>query len=184
MSPELAVIARMVSGTRFSPTRGSSARVPPVQGGRETAGIQLACALSQFTYRITLAAIQAARDDGQGYDSPEYEQMSGAAIDVGAACLNLIDAIHPRSLSTADPEMLMIYLRDRRTIKAPPAGRVHDLAEVLTVWTGDVAREIQSANALMLDSSAPDIALAPLERAIISCIDLALLGCLYAPSPR
>jgi hypothetical protein len=185
MSTELAIITRMVSGTRFSPTRRNSARVPVVGATREAASIQLACALSQFTYRITLAAIQAARDDGQGYDSPEYEQMSTAVIDVGAACLDLINAIHPGSLSTVDPEMLMIYLRDRRIIKEPPAGEVHDLAVVLGVWTGDVAREIQSANELILGGpSAPDMALAPLERAIISCIDLALLGCLYAPSPR
>jgi hypothetical protein len=182
MDIELGIITRMVSGTRFS--RWSSTYAPTARAIRETAAIQLACALSQFTYRITLAAIQAARDHGQGCDSPEYEQMSIAAIDVGAACLDLINAIRPGLLSTVDPEMLMVHLRDRRTIKAPPAGEVHDLAVVLAVWTGDVAREIQSANELMLGPNAPDTALAALERAIASCVDLALLGGLCAPSPR
>ncbi len=174
----------MVSGTRSSSDHWSSTCAPTTGTARETAAIQLACALSQFTYRITLAAVQAARDDGQGCDSPEYQQMSIAAIDVGAACLNLINAIRPGLLSTVDPEMLMVHLRDRRTIKAPPTGELHDLAVVLTVWTGDVAREIQTANELILSSDSPDTALAPLERAIASCVDLALLGGLYAPSPR
>jgi hypothetical protein len=178
------IIIRMVSGTHMSIIRPGSTYAPTAGTVRETAAIRLVCALSQFTHRMTLAGIQAARDDGQGRDGPEYEQMSIAAIDVGAACLGLIDAIRPGLLSSVDAEMLMVHLRDRRTIKAPPAGELHDLAMVLAVWTGDVAREVQDANELILSSDSPDMALAALERAIASCIDLALLGGLYAPSPR
>lgn len=184
MDAERDIIIRMVSGTHLSVVRRASAYAPTAGTARETAAIRLACALSQFTYRMTLAGVQAARDDRQGQDGPEYEQMSIAAIDVGAACLGLIDAIHPGLLSTVDAEMLMVHLRDRRTAKAPPAGELHDLATVLAVWTGDVAREVQDANELILSSDSPDTALAALERAIASCVDLALLGGLYAPSPQ
>jgi hypothetical protein len=179
------IIIRMLGGTQSPPDRRGSICAPTAGTAREAAAIQLACALSQFAYRMTLAGVQAARDDRQGCDGPEYEQMSIAAIDVGAACLDQIKAIRPGLLSTEDAEMLMVHLRDQRTIKAPPVGELHDLAMVLAVWTGDVAREIQNANELMLssDSDSPDMALAALERAIASCVDLALLGGLLAPNP-
>jgi hypothetical protein len=184
MDAEQDIIIQMLSGRQAPPDCRGSTGAPTVGTAHETAAVQLVCALSQFAYRMTLAGVRAARDDRQGCDGPEYEQMSIAAIDVGAACLDMIEAIRPSLLSTEDAEMLMVHLRDQRTIKAPPAGELHDLATVLTVWTGDVAREVQDANELMLSSDSPDMAVAALERAITSCVDLALLGRLWTLSPR
>jgi hypothetical protein len=177
MDPECETITRMLSGRRSLPDQLAA------ESGRETTVLLLAGALARFAHRMMLAGISAAEGKLENED-PEYQQMSIAAIDVGAACLGLLDAIRPDLLSAVDAELLMVHLRDRRTIKAPPAGEFHDLATVLGVWTGDVAREIHDACELLLSTDAPDMALPALERAIVSCVDLALLGSLCAGAQR
>ncbi len=185
MSAEHEIITRMVSGWRCLPDRHGLACHHQAEdaregGTRETATIQLACALSQFSYRIVLAGVQAARDDCPRDDGPEYLQLSIAAIDVGAACLGLLNAIRPDLMSAMDAEMLMVHLNEQRIAKGPPAGELYDPAMVLVVWSGDVAREIQGAGELLLGSNSPDMAIAALERAVASCVDVALLGELRA----
>lgn len=83
-------------------------------------------------------------------------------------------------MSAMDAEMLMVHLSAQRIAKGPPAGELYDPATVLTVWSGEVAREIQSAGELLLSSDSPDMAIAALERAVASCVDVALLGELRA----
>lgn len=68
--------------------------------------------------------------------------------------------------------------------KAPPVGEFHDLATVLGVWTGDVAREIHDTCELLLSTDTSDMALPAIERTIVSCVDLALLGSLHACPQR
>jgi hypothetical protein len=173
MDAECEIITRMLSGRRS--LDGELA----AESGRETMVLLLAGALARFAHRMMLAGIAAAEGRLETED-PEYQQMSIAAIDVGAACLGLLDAIRPGLLNGVDAEMLMVHLRDRRTVKAPPAGGFHDLATVLGVWTGDVAREVHDACDLLLGTNAPDMVLPAIERAIVSCVDLALLGSLHA----
>lgn len=172
MDAECEIITRMLSGRRSLPDQFAAAT------GREAASLRLAGALARFAHRMMLAGIAAAEGNLEPED-PEYQQMSIAAIDVGAACLGVLDVIRPGLLSGVDAEMLMVHLRDRRIAKTPPAGAFHDLATVLGVWTGDVSREIDDACERLLSTDAPDMALPAIERAIISCVDLALLG-----SPR
>jgi hypothetical protein len=172
MGAEREIIIRMLNGRRPLPDQLATVT------DREAAVLLLADAQARFAHRMTLAGIRAAEHQLEDGD-PEYEQLSIAAIDVGAACLGLIDLIRPGLLQAVDAEMLMVHLRERRTPKAPPAGEFHDLATVLGVWTGDVAREIHDACGHLLRESASDMVLPAIERAIISCVDLALLG-----SPR
>lgn len=172
MGAEREIIIRMLNGRCPLPDRLATVT------GREAAVLLLADAQARFAHRMTLAGIRAAEHQLEDGD-PEYEQLSIAAVDLGAACLGLIDLIRPGLLHAVDAEMLMVHLCERRTPKAPPAGEFHDLATVLGVWTGDVAREIHDACGHLLRASASDMALPAIERAIISCVDLALLG-----SPR
>jgi hypothetical protein len=167
----------MVSGAR-SPLGQLDA-----EAGRETAVLVLAGALARFAHRMMMLGIGAAEGKLED-ENPECQQMSIAAIDLGAACLGLHDAIRPGLLSAMDAEMLTGHLRARRTAKAPPAGEFHDLATVLAVWTGDVAREIHDVCELLMGTGAPDMALAALERASVSCVDLALLDSLCACAQR
>ena len=173
MDAECEIIARMLSGGR-SPLGQLDAKT-----GRETAVLFLAGALARFAHRMMLVGIGGAKRNLEA-EGPECQQMSIAAIDLGAACLGLHDAIRPGLLSAMDGEMLTVHLRDRRTAKAPPVGEFHDLTTVLAVWTGDVAREIHDVCELLLSTAAPDMAVAALDRAIVSCVDLALLGSLCA----
>jgi hypothetical protein len=177
MDAEREIITRMLSGRRSFPDELAAAT------GREATSLVLAAALARFAHRMMLAGIAAAESNLEPAD-PECEQMSIAAIDVGAACLGLLDVIRPGLVSGVDAEMLMVHLRDRRIVKTPPAGEFHDLARVLGVWTGDVAREIDDACELLLNTDTPAMALPAIERAIVSCIDLALLGNLRAYTQR
>lgn len=172
MNAECEIITRMFSGSRSLPDQLAEAN------GCEAASLLLAGALARFAQRMMLVGIAAAEGNLEPED-PEYQQMSIAAIDVGAACLGVLDVIRPGLLRGVDAEMLMVHLRDRRIAKTPPAGEFHDLAMVLGVWTGDVAREIDDACELLLSTDTPSMALPAIERAIVSCVDLALLG-----SPR
>jgi hypothetical protein len=183
MDAERDILTRMLSGTRSSRSRRRSSDVSTAASARESAVIQLVSAVSQFTDR-TLPAVRAARDDCRSDEPPGHELVSIAAIDVGAACLALMRALRPGLLSAEDVEMLMVQLREQRTIKAPPAGELHDRATVLRTWAGDVVRQIHDASELMLSSDMPDLVLAPLERAVASCVDVALLGGLLAPSAQ
>ena len=173
MDPEREIITRMLSGRRSLPDELAA------ETGHQAAVLHLAGALAGFAYRMMLADVAAAEGKLEAED-PEYQQMSIAAIDVGAACLDLLDAIRPGLLSAVDAEMLMVHLGDRRIAKAPPPGEFHDLATVLGVWTGDVAREIQDACEALLSTGAPDMASPAIERALVSCVDVALLGSLHA----
>jgi len=177
MDAEYDIITRMLSGRRSLPDQLAEAT------GRETASLLLAGALARFAHRMTLVGIAAAEGNLESED-PEYQQMSIAAIDVGAACLGVLDVIRPGLLSGVDAEMLLVHLRDRRIAKTPPAGEFHDLATVLGVWTGDVAREIDEACELLLNTDIPAMTLPAIERAIVSCVDLALLGNLRAYTQR
>lgn len=171
MDAEREIITRMLSGRR------SLSDELAADSGRETVVLLLADAQASFSHRMMLAGIVAAEGTLENEES-EYEQMSIAAIDLGAACLGLLDAIQPGLLRAVDVEMLIVHLGDRRTAKAPPADEFHDLATVLGVWTGDVAREIHDVCERLLSTDAPDSALPAIERAIMSCVDLALLGSL------
>jgi hypothetical protein len=177
MDAEYEIIARMLSGRSSLPDQFAAAT------GREVTSLFLAGALARFAYRMLLAGIGAAEGKLEPED-PEYQQMSIAAIDVGASCLGVLDVIRPGLLSGVDAEMLLVQLRDRRIAKAPPAGEFHDLATVLGVWTGDVTREIHNACERLLSTDAPDMALPAIERAIVSCVDLALLGSPHACAQR
>jgi hypothetical protein len=176
MDAECEIITRMLSGRRSLPDELAA------ETGRETTVLLLSGALAGFAQWMMLAGIAAAEGKLETED-PEYLQMSIAAIDVGAACLGLLDAIRP-SLLAMDAELLMVHLRDRRTVKTPPVGEFHDLATVLGAWTGDVAREIQDACEMLLSTDSPDMAIAAIERAIVSCVDLALLGSSRACAQR
>jgi hypothetical protein len=178
MDAECEVITRMLNGKLSLSDEFATAET-----GCETTVLVLAGALARFAHRMMLAGIAAA-EGNMKTDDPEYQQMSIAAIDVGAACFGVLDAIRPDLLSGVDAEMLLVHLRDRRTLKAPPRGEFHDLATVLGVWTGDVAREIHDACEILLRTDAPDMALAAIERTIMSCIDVALLGSLPACAQR
>lgn len=173
MDAEREIITRMLSGARSAPREFAA------ETGHQAAVLRLAGALAGFAHRMMLAGVAAAEDKLEAED-PEYQQMSIAAIDVGAACLDLLGSIRPGLLSAVDPEMLMAHLHDRRIAKAPPAGEFHDLATVMVVWTGDVAREIQDACEALLSTGAPDMASPAIERALVSCVDVALLGSLHA----
>jgi hypothetical protein len=174
---EREIITRMLGGERSFPDQ------PAAATGREAASLFLADALARFAHRMVLAGVVAADGTLEDEES-EFEQMSIAAIDLGAACLGLLDAIRPGLLRAVDAEMLMVHLRDRRIVKVPPVGEFHDLATVLGVWTGDMAREIDDACELLTSTNTPDMALPPIERAIVSCIDLALLGSLCSCAQR
>ncbi len=176
MDVELEIITRMLGG-RSLPDQIAA------ETDRETALLVLAGALARFAYRMMLIGIGAAEGKLE-IEDPEYQQMSVVAIDVGAACFGLLEAIPPGLPSGVDAEMLMVHLRDRRTVKAPPAGEFHDRATVLGEWTSDVAREIDEACALLLRVGAPEMTLPGIERAIVSCVDLALLGSLGARARR
>ena len=173
MDAEFEIITRMLSGKRSLPDELTG------ETGRETTALHLAGALAGFAHRMMRAGVAAAEGKLEAED-PEYEQMSIAAIDVGAACLGVLGSIRPGLLSAVDPEMLMVHLRDRRIAKAPPPGELHDLATVLGVWTGDVAREIQDACEALLSTGAPEMASPAIERALVICVDVALLGSLHA----
>lgn len=177
MDAEREIITRMLSGRRSLPDQLAA------EAGRETTVLLLASALTRFSHRMMLAGISAAEGKLEN-DDAEYQQMSIAAIDVGAACLDLLDAIRPGLPNAVDVEMLMVHLRDRRIVKTPPVGEFHDLATVLGVWTGDVAREIYDTCELLLSTDTSDMALPAIERTIISCIDLALLGSPHACAQR
>lgn len=176
MDAEFEIVTRMLSG-RSLPDQIAA------ESDRETVPLVLAGALARFAHRMMLAGIGAAEGKLE-LEDPEYQQMSIAAIDVGAACLGVLDAIRPGLLSGVDAEMLMVHLRDQRTVKAPPAGKFHDLAKVLGVWTGDVTREIDDACKLLMSTDTQVMALPLIERAVVSCVDLALLGSLGAPARR
>jgi hypothetical protein len=173
MDAECEIITRMLSGARSAPREFAA------ETGHQAAVLNLAGALAGFAHRMMLAGVAAAEGKLEAED-PEYQQMSIAAIDVGGACLGLLDTIRPGLLSAMDPEMLMVHLRDRRIAKAPPPGELHDLATILGVWVGDVAREIQDACEALLSAGAPDMASPAIERALVSCVDVALLGSLHA----
>ncbi len=167
----------MLNGTRSA--HGEFSATP----SRQAAVLHLAGALAGFTHRMMLAGV-AATENGLEAEDPEYRQMSIAAIDLGAACLDLLGAIRPGLLSAVDAEMLTVHLHDLRVAKAPPDGEYHDLAIVMAVWTGDVAREIQDACEGLLSIGAPEMAAPGIERALISCVDLALLGGLRSCAQR
>jgi hypothetical protein len=177
MDAECEIISRMLSGSRSLPDR------PAAERGRETTVLCLAGALARFAHRAMWAGIGAAEGNVEMED-PECVQMSIAAIDLGAACLGVHDVIRPGMLRAVDAEMVMVHLRDRRILKVPPVGELHDLAKALAVWTCDVTREIDDACELLAGTEAAEMALPAIERAIVSCIDLALMGNLCSHAQR